>query len=204
MKLILTRPHKNFDPSLGRLLSAWLELHGIHIGQQHVDYTVEYNDFHHFYDVTLRELPGNKDPRRYWPSTAPTPRRMSEHWDRVVALLRSDGYRVETSPSWCHRDGQRIEAIRLFVYIREFAQDGLKVRADLEALGDWSRATANADPQTDIVYVHVPRHERRPGYVTDTQWHLAIQPDSACASKSEGERRARQVARQIIDAMRAY
>lgn len=195
MKLILTRPHKNFDPSLGRLLSAWLELHGIHIGQQHVDYTVEYNDFHHFYDVTLRELLGNQ---------RASVKGSQEHWARVVALLRSDGYRVETSPSWCHRDGQRIEAIRLNIYVREFMQDDLKVRADLDALGDWSQATANTDPQTDIVYLHVPRHTRRPGYVMDAQWHLAIRPDSACASKSEGEHRAKQVARQIIDAMRAY
>lgn len=127
MQLILTRPHKNFDPSLGRLLSAWLELNGISIGQQHVDYTVEYNDFHHFYDVTLRELPGN-------PRTSVKDSR--ERWDRVVALFRNDGYRVETSPSWCHRDGHRIEAVRLNIYILEFVPDDLKVKADIEALGD--------------------------------------------------------------------
>lgn len=191
MKLLLTPPKNPYDSNLGRLFGTWLNLNGIFLGEPGKDFTVEYNEVYHFYEVILYPLEGNGVP--------------TAHWGETVGWFEREGYQVKTTP-WSRLDKQvqRLEGLRVWVYAKTFQAEDLKVRVEPEVLGDWSRAMYAADPQTDIVYLHVPRSERRPGYVGDTQWHLAFRPDSACNSKQEGRQRAEQVARHIIEAVRNY
>lgn len=151
MKLVLTPPKNPLDAKLPRLFGAWLNLNGIFLGEAGKDFTVEYNEVHHFYEVILYSLEGNGAPMA--------------HWGETVEWLEREGYTVKTMP-WSRlvEGKQRLEGLRVWVYAKTFQAEDLKVRVAPEA-----QAMFAADPQTDIVYLHVPRSARRPGYVTDSQ-----------------------------------
>lgn len=57
------------------------------IGQERHDFTISYNDFHHFYDIRMFHILKNKEPSR--------------HIDEAIAVLQSDGITIlQTDTIW--------------------------------------------------------------------------------------------------------
>jgi hypothetical protein len=115
MKLQFTRKWWDTDwaPSgLGELVQAWFGFLNIYMGECRTDFEITYNDFYHFYDLQLYEIPGNfGDPQG--------------HWDPVIAWLRGQGYDVTVTYDvwrWERDQGQEpkmIRGVRLWIKPKE-------------------------------------------------------------------------------------
>lgn len=110
MNLILTRHEKapSLCSGMGALFYAWLWFNRIDIGVEGIDFRIDYNEVHHFYDLELFHIPGNQgDP--------------GGHIPRVIAFLEFQGYQLKTSDSTWRWEGlasgkkKKIPGTRLFI-----------------------------------------------------------------------------------------
>jgi hypothetical protein len=85
MRLILTKTtdERTWKCGFHDLFSNWLWYNNIFIGEYRRDWELSYNDFYHFYDLSLFEIKGNYgDSKRY-------------HFKQVEDFFKQEGYSVE-------------------------------------------------------------------------------------------------------------
>jgi hypothetical protein len=111
MKLVFTKPHMNNSgqfPSffMGNAFAGYLQYRDVWIGKEGRDFTISYNDFHKFYDISLFRIPENGDPAR--------------HIDEAIAVLQSDGTVIDhIGHTWRWVDQKQIVGKRIWVKVHD-------------------------------------------------------------------------------------
>ena len=95
MRLLFTEQEREgngfHDYHLGRLLRYYCEYHNIYIGEENLDFTIHWNNFHKVFIFSLMNIEGNKNG--------------SDHFEKVVELLSRDhkvGF-ASTTWRWDHK-----------------------------------------------------------------------------------------------------
>lgn len=133
MRLILTKI-TNIEKTwhgFHELFNAWLWYNNIFIGEYRRDWELSYNDFYHFYDLSLFEIKGNYGDARCY------------HFKQVEDFFNREGYCVENlGYTWRWEDTdkgkKRIDGVRIWIYPKDFYDTDVSdvLHAANEMLGD--------------------------------------------------------------------
>lgn len=97
MQLVLTKMYPEagrdyvYSVGMGSLFKQWMAFNKIYIGNEHTPaidghFSIEYNCFHHLYEIILFPIPEN--------------RISTKHWDDVLSFIRDQGYKYTKTNTW--------------------------------------------------------------------------------------------------------